>query len=87
VSAPEVSIPDTPARRLDHGRIALTRESLLPIAGVARFFGAATVHRSGPVRDRVSRIILEAEHQRDPERFAVLIEVERAEDLRGQPLE
>jgi hypothetical protein len=64
------------------------RETLLPIAGVARFFGTATVHRSGPIRDRVWSIILEAERQRDPERkgFAVLIKVERAEDLRGQPL-
>ena len=64
------------------------RESVLPIAGVARFFGTASVHRSGPVRDRVWSIILEAERQKDPERkgFAVLIKVERAEDLRGQPL-
>jgi hypothetical protein len=65
------------------------RETLLPIAGVARFFGTAEVHRSGPVRDRVWEIILEAERQRDPERkgFAVLIRVERAEDLRGKPLQ
>ena len=64
------------------------RESVLPIAGVARYFGTASVHRSGPVRDRVWSIILEAERQKDPERkgFAVLIKVERAEDLRGQPL-
>ena len=65
------------------------RESLLPIAGVARFFGTAKVHRSGPVRDKVWSIILEAERQRDPERkgFAVLVKVERAEDLRGLPLQ
>ena len=64
------------------------RESVLPIAGVARFFGIATVHRGGSVRDKVWSIILEAERQKDPERkgFAVLIKVERAEDLRGQPL-
>ena len=36
------------------------RDSLLPIAGVARFFGTATVHRSGPICDRVWSIILEA---------------------------
>ena len=65
------------------------RESLLPIAGVARFFGTAEVHREGPVRDKVWEIILEAERKRDPERkgFAVLVKIERAEDLRGQPLQ
>lgn len=65
------------------------REGLLPIAGVARFFGTANVHRDGPVRDRVWSLILEAERQRDPERkgFAVLMHVERAEDLRGNSLE
>ena len=64
------------------------RQSVLPIAGVARFFGTAEVHRSGPVRDKVYGLILEAERQKDPERkgFAVLIHVERAEDLRGAPL-
>ena len=64
------------------------RQTVLPIAGVARFFGTAKVHRSGPIRDKVWSIILEAERQKDPERkgFAVLIKVERAEDLRGQPL-
>jgi hypothetical protein len=64
------------------------RQSILPIAGVARFFGTAKVYRSGPIRDKVWSIILEAERQKDPERkgFAVLISVERAEDLRGQPL-
>lgn len=64
------------------------RQSVLPIAGVARFFGTAKVHRSGPIRDKVYGLILEAERQKDPEKkgFAVLIELERAEDLRGAPL-
>ena len=64
------------------------RESLLPIAGVARFFGTATVHRDGPVREAVWSRILAAERERDPGKkgFAVLVAVERAEDLRGQPL-
>lgn len=64
------------------------RESLLPIAGVARFFGTATVYRDGPIRDRVWEIILPVERDRDPEKkgFAVLIKIERAENLRGDPL-
>ena len=64
------------------------RESLLPMGGVARFFGTATVHRDGPVRQQVWDKILEAERNRDPEQkgFAVLVEVERAENLRGEPL-
>jgi hypothetical protein len=64
------------------------RESVLPIAGVARFFGIAEIHREGPVRDRVWDKILQAERDRDPERrgYAVLVRVERAEDLAGHPL-
>jgi hypothetical protein len=64
------------------------RQSLLPIAGVARFFGTAKVYRDGPIRERVWEIILAAERDKDPERkgFAVLVKVERAEDLRGLPL-
>jgi hypothetical protein len=64
------------------------RQSILPIVGVARFFGTAEVHKSGPGRDKVYALILEAERQKDPEkkRFAVLLRVERAEDLRGAPL-
>jgi general stress protein 26 len=64
------------------------RDSLLPIAGVARFFGTAKVHRDGPVREQVWNMILPAERDKDKEKqgFAVLVRVERAEDLRGQPL-
>ncbi len=65
------------------------RESLLPFAGVARFFGTATVYKDGPVREKVWDRILQVERERDPERngFAVLVKVERAEDLRGAPLQ
>jgi len=65
------------------------RESLLPIAGVARFFGTATVYEDGPIRERVWQAILAAERDRDPDKKgrAVLVKIERAENLRGQPLE
>jgi hypothetical protein len=64
------------------------RESILPIAGVARFFGTVTIHTQGEIRDAVWNKILPAERERDPEKngFAVLIAVERAENLAGQPL-
>ena len=57
-------------------------------AGVARFYGIATVHKSGPVYEEVWRRLVEPEKKADPDKkgFAVLIKVERAEDLSGEPL-
>lgn len=62
---------------------------LLPRAGAARFFGKAQVHRDGPIRDKVWELIVEPEKERDPERkgFAVLIPIERAEYMNGNPLD
>jgi hypothetical protein len=63
----------------------LREEGLLPKGGIARFYGRAKVHRSGPVYDVVWRRLIQPEKDRDPNKagFAVLIEVERAEDLDG----
>jgi len=68
-------------------KYALT-ESLLPMAGVARFFGTATVHKDGPIRQQVWDMILAEERERDPEQkgYAILVNVERAEDLSCDPL-
>ena len=68
---------------------ALREAGVLPKGGVARFYGTASVHRSGPVYDEVWKRLIQPEKDRDPERkgFAVLIKVERAEDLDGKPLE
>ena len=68
---------------------ALREAGVLPKGGVARFYGAARVHKSGPVYDEVWKRLIQPEKDRDPERkgFAVLIKVERAEDLDGKPLE
>jgi hypothetical protein len=62
---------------------------LLPRAGSARFFGRAEIHRDGPVRDKVWDLIVAPEKERDPDRkgFAVLIHIERAEFMNGQPLD
>ncbi|SRR5581483_7066550 len=67
---------------------ALRESGLLPKGGIARFYGTAQVHRSGAVYDKVWAQLVQPEKDRDPQKkgFAVLIKVERAEDLDGEPL-
>ncbi|MEI9964144.1 MAG: pyridoxamine 5'-phosphate oxidase family protein [Caulobacteraceae bacterium] len=67
---------------------ALAQSGVLPKAGVARFYGPAEVHRSGPVYDKVWEKLIEPEKGRDPDKkgYAVLIKVERVEDLSGDPI-
>ncbi len=66
----------------------LRESGLLPKGGIARFYGIAKVHKSGPAYEEVWRRLVQPEKERDPEKkgYAVLIRVERAEDLDGQPL-
>ena len=66
----------------------LRESGLLPKGGIARFYGIAKVHKSGPMYDKVWERLVQPEKDRDPEKkgYAVLIKVERAEDLDGQPL-
>jgi hypothetical protein len=68
---------------------ALRESGLLPKGGIARFYGTATIHRSGAAYEEVWRRLVQPEKDRDPEKkgYAVLIKVERAEDLDGKPLE
>lgn len=67
----------------------LRESGLLPRGGIARFYGTAELHRSGPVYEEVWRRLVQSEKDRDPDRngFAVLIRVQRAEDLAGKPLD
>ena len=67
---------------------ALRESGLLPKGGIARFYGTAAIHRSGPAYEDVWRRLVQPEKDRDPDKkgYAVLIAVERAEDLDGQPL-
>jgi hypothetical protein len=69
-------------------KFSLRSEGILPLGGVARFYGTAAIHKSGPVYDEVWKRLIQLEKERDPEKkgFAVLIQIERAEDLFGQPL-
>ena len=68
---------------------ALRESGVLPKGGIARLYGTAEVHKSGPVYDEVWERLIQPEKDRDPERkgFAVLVKVERAEDLGGDPLQ
>lgn len=67
---------------------ALRESGLLPKGGIARFYGTAKIHRSGPAYEEVWRRLVQPEKDRDPDKkgYAVLIAVERAEDLEGKPL-
>lgn len=66
----------------------LRADGILPKGGIARFYGTASVHRSGPVYEEVWTRLIQPEKDRDPDKkgFAVLIAVERAEELDGTPL-
>jgi hypothetical protein len=66
----------------------LRADGILPKGGIARFYGTAKLHKSGPIYDEVWKRLIQPEKDRDPDKkgFAVLIEVERAEELDGTPL-
>ena len=66
----------------------LEAKDVLPIGGIARLYGTATIHKSGPVYEKVWERLIEPEKKSDPEKkgYAVLIKIDRAEDLLGQNL-
>jgi len=66
----------------------LRADGVLPKGGIARFYGTAQVVKSGPQYEEVWRRLVQPEKDRDPDKkgYAVLIKVERAEDLDGAPL-
>lgn len=68
--------------------VARGGNGLLPAGGIARFFGAAELHTDGDAYEQVWNNMVQPERDADPDKkgFAVLIRVELAEDLRGQPL-
>ena len=67
---------------------ALRESGVLPKGGIARFYGTARIEKAGPAYEEVWRRLVQPEKDRDPDKkgYAVLIRVERAEDLDGQPL-
>jgi hypothetical protein len=64
------------------------RDTILPKGGVARFYGTAHIHRSGPVYEEVWKRLIDPEKKSDPEKkgHAVLVRIERVEDLGGAAL-
>lgn len=66
----------------------LRADGVLPKGGIARFYGIATIHKSGAAYEEVWRRLVQPEKDRDPDKkgFAVLIKVTQAEDLDGAPL-
>ncbi len=66
----------------------LRADGILPKGGIARFYGTARLFKSGPIYEQVWTRLIQPEKDRDPDKkgFAVLIEVERAEELDGAPL-
>ena len=82
----------SPRRQQGHGvpeEAAAPRIGLLPKGGIARFYGVAQIHKSGAAYEEVWQRLVQPEKDRDPDKkgFAVLIKIERAEDLDGKPLD
>ena len=68
--------------------VARGGNGLLPAGGIARFYGTAELHTEGQAYEQVWNNMVQQERDADPEKtgFAVLIRIERTEDLRGQLL-
>jgi hypothetical protein len=66
----------------------LRQSGLLPKGGIARFYGVAKLHKSGPVYEEIWSRMIQPEKDRDPEKkgHGVVVAVEKAEDLDGSPL-
>jgi hypothetical protein len=67
----------------------LRESGMLPGGGIARFYGTAKVHKSGPMYDKIWTQLIQPEKDRDPEKkgYAVSVKVDRAEDLGGKALD
>ena len=66
----------------------LRADGTLPAGGIARFYGTVEIHKSGKIYDEIWQRLIQPEKDRDPDKkgFGVLIKIERAEDLSGNPL-
>ncbi len=72
----------------DGTKVTIYFRKPLPRGGIARFYGTAKIHKSGPVYEEIWKRLIEPEKKSDPDKkgFGVLVKVERAEDLGGAPL-
>lgn len=71
-----------------YSNMKMFRDKTLQSA-VLRFYGKATVHESGAIKDAIFQKLLPREQTHDgaDQGVGVLIKLDRAEDLRGRPLE
>jgi hypothetical protein len=69
-------------------RRSALRQAGISSSGVVRFYGVASLHKSGAIYDEIWRRLIDAEKQQDPEKkgFGVLIAIERVEDLADRAL-
>jgi hypothetical protein len=70
-------------------KVALREAGILPRGGIVRLYGTAKEYKSGPIYDQVWERLIEPEKKSDADKkgYAVLIKIERAEDLAGNPLD
>ncbi len=66
----------------------LRASGVLPRGGIARFYGTASIHTEGAVREEIWGKMIPPEKDQDPEKKGrgVLLKIERAEDLAHEPL-
>ncbi len=66
----------------------LRASGILPRGGIARFYGTASIHTEGPVREQIWEKMIQPEKDHDPEKKGrgVLLKIDRAEDLAHGPL-
>ncbi len=66
-------------------KAAAERGELAHPGGIFRFYGTAEIHERGELRDKIRTMLQEREinHEGADEGFAVVITLERAENMRG----
>ena len=69
-------------------KAAMERGELEHPGGIFRFYGTAEIHERGEFRDRIRTMLQEREinHDGAEEGFAVVIKLDRAENMRGVSL-
>jgi len=67
---------------------ALRESGVLPRGGIARLYGTAKIYRNGAEYEEIWRRLVQPEKDRDPDKkgYAVLVKIDRAEDLAGEAL-
>lgn len=69
-------------------KAAAERGDLAAPGGIFRFYGTAEIHERGEFRDKIRTMLQEREinHEGAEQGFAVVIKLDRAVDMRGQPI-